>query len=97
VTAAVAHCFLVALIGLAPTFAAYIGGHIVLRCIDTLLGVAIGVLAVESVPAGNRAVTLSLVFLAGGVGVALAVGSLPVATAVGAVLVRAGPRLEPAG
>ena len=81
VTAAVAHCFLVALIGLAPTFAVYIGGHIVLRCIDTLLGVAIGVLAVESVPAGNRAVTLSLVFLAGGVGVALAVGSLPVAAA----------------
>jgi predicted MFS family arabinose efflux permease len=70
-----------AVIGLAPTFAAYIGGHVVLRCIDTLLSVAAGILAVESVPAGNRAVTLSLVFLASGVGVALAVGSLPIAAA----------------
>jgi MFS family permease len=81
VAAAVAHCVLAALIGLAPTFAVYIGAHIVLRCIDTLLGIGIGVLAVESVPAGNRAVTLSLVLLAGGAGVALAVTSLPVAAA----------------
>jgi MFS family permease len=78
---AVAHCLLVALIGLAPTFEVYIAGHVALRCIDTLLSVAIGILAVESVPAGNRAVTLSLVLLASGVGVALAVGSLPIAAA----------------
>jgi AAHS family benzoate transporter-like MFS transporter len=81
VGAIVAHCVVTAVIGLAPTFAAYIGGHVVLRCIDTLLSVAAGILAVESVPAGNRAVTLSLVFLASGAGVALAVASLPVAAA----------------
>ena len=77
--AAVSHCLLTAVIGLAPTFELYIGGHVALRCIDTLLSVAIGILAVESVPAGNRAVTLSLVFLASGAGVALAVGALPIA------------------
>jgi putative MFS transporter len=79
--AAVAHCALTASIGLAPTFELYIAGHVLLRCIDTLLSVAIGVLAVESVPAGNRAVTLSLILLAGGVGLAFAVASLPIAAA----------------
>jgi len=81
IAAAVAHCLLTALLGLAPTFELYIAGHVVLRCIDTLLGIAVGILAVESVPAGNRAITLSLVYLAGGVGLALAVGSLPIAAA----------------
>jgi MFS family permease len=81
IDAAVAHCLLAALLGLAPTFALYIAGHVALRCVDTLLGIALGVLAVESVPAGNRAITLSLVYLAGGIGVALAVGALPLAAA----------------
>jgi MFS family permease len=79
--AAVAHCLLAAVIGLAPTFAVYIGAHLLLRCVDTALAVAIGVLAVEAVPAGNRALMLSLVLLAGGIGTGLAVLSLPIAAA----------------
>jgi putative MFS transporter len=81
VAAAVAHCLLAALIGLAPTFAVYIGAHLLLRCIDTALAVGIGVLAVEAVPAGNRALMLALVLLSGGIGTALAVLSLPIAAA----------------
>jgi predicted MFS family arabinose efflux permease len=79
--AAVAHCLITAAIGLAPSFAAYIGAHVLLRCLDIALGIALGVLAVESVPAGNRAVTLSLILLANGVGLAAAVAVLPVAAA----------------
>jgi predicted MFS family arabinose efflux permease len=79
--AAVAHCFLAAAIGLAPSFAVYIGAHLLLRCLDIALGIALGVLAVEAVPAGNRAVTLSLVLLANGVGLAAAVAVLPIAAA----------------
>jgi len=81
VAAAVVHCLLGAAIGLAPTFAAYVGAHLVLRCVDTTLAVAIGVLAVESVPAANRALMLSLVLVAGGIGTGLAVLALPLAAA----------------
>lgn len=81
VTAAVVHCLLTAVIGFMPTFDTYIAAHIVLRMVDVALGVAIGVLAMELVPAGNRAMTLALLFLAGGAGLALAVGSLPIAAA----------------
>jgi predicted MFS family arabinose efflux permease len=81
VTAAIVHCLLAAGIGLAPSFGAYIGAHLVLRCVDTALAVAIGVLAVEAVPAPNRALMLALVLLAGGTGTAFAVLSLPLAAA----------------
>jgi len=81
VVAAVGHCLLTAVIGLAPTFETYIAGHVALRCVDVALGVALGVLAAEVVPAGNRALTLALVLLASGAGLALAVGSLPIAAA----------------
>ena len=79
VTAALAHCLFAAVIGLAPSFAAYVGAQVALRCLDTALGIGLAVLAVESVPAANRAITLSLVLFANGVGVALAVSSLPIA------------------
>jgi MFS family permease len=81
VRAAVAHCLLGAALGLAPTFVAYVGGHLALRAVDTALAVAIGVLAVEAVPAANRALMLALVLLAGGAGTGLAVLSLPLAAA----------------
>ena len=81
VAAAIVHCLLGAAIGLAPTFAAYVGAHLVLRCVDTTLAVAIGVLAVEWVPAANRALMLSLVLVAGGIGTGLAVLALPLAAA----------------
>lgn len=80
-TAAVAHCLLAAVIGLMPSFAAYVGAHLALRCIDTALSIALGVLAIESVPAANRATTLAMVVLANGVGLSLAVGALPIAAA----------------
>jgi putative MFS transporter len=79
--AAVAHCLLGATLGLAPAFAVYVGGHLGLRAIDTALAVAIAVLAVEAVPAANRALMLALVSLAAGVGTAFAVLSLPIAAA----------------
>jgi MFS transporter, putative metabolite transport protein len=81
IVAAVAHCLLASVIGLAPSFAVYIGAHLLLRCVDTALAVAIAVLAVEAVPAGNRALMLALVLLSGGIGTALAVLSLPIAAA----------------
>jgi putative MFS transporter len=77
----VVHCLLVAMIGLAPTFATYIAAHVLLRCVDTGLSVALAVLAVEQVPAGSRAVALSLIGLAAGGGIALAVLALPLAGA----------------
>lgn len=79
VAAACAHCVLAAAIGLAPSFDLYIAGHMLLRCIDTALAIAIAVLVVEIVPAGSRAVALSLVGLAAGGGIVLAVISLPLA------------------
>ena len=79
--AAVVHCLLTALIGLAPDFETYIAGHVALRCLDVALGVALGVLAVESVPAGNRGLTLALLLLANGLGLAVAVAVLPLAAA----------------
>ena len=79
--AACAHCVLAASIGLAPSFDSYIAGHLVLRCIDTALGIAITVLVAEIVSAGSRAVALSLVGLAAGGGIVLAVCSLPLAAA----------------
>jgi MFS family permease len=79
IAAALAHCVLAGLIGLAPTFELYIAAHVVLRCIDTALAIAIGVLVAEIVPAGSRAISLSLVGLAAGGGIALATASLPLA------------------
>jgi predicted MFS family arabinose efflux permease len=79
VGAASAHCVLAAGLGLAPSFDLYIAGHLVLRCIDTALGIAIAVLVAEIVSAGSRAVALSLVGLAAGGGIVLAVMSLPLA------------------
>ena len=76
---AVAHCVLSVLIGLAPSFELYIAGHVVLRCLDTALGIAIVLLVVEVVPAGSRAISLALVGLAAGGGISLAVASLPIA------------------
>ena len=81
VGAAVVHCLIAAGLGLAPSFETYIGGHVVLRCIDTALGIAIAVLVAEIVSAGSRAVALSLVGLAAGGGIVLAVMSLPLASA----------------
>jgi predicted MFS family arabinose efflux permease len=80
VGAASAHCVLAAGLGLAPSFDIYIAGHLVLRCIDTALGIAIAVLVAEIVSAGSRAVALSLVGLAAGGGIVLAVMSLPLAS-----------------
>ncbi len=79
VGAAVAHCVLASALGLAPSFEAYVGGHVLLRCIDTALAIAIGVLVAEIVPAGSRAIALSLVGVATGGGIVLAVVSLPLA------------------
>jgi predicted MFS family arabinose efflux permease len=81
VGAACAHCLLAAGLGLMPSFDLYITGHLVLRCIDTALGIAIAVLVAEIVAAGSRAVALSLVGLAAGGGIVLAVMSLPLASA----------------
>ena len=81
VTAAAAHCVLAAVLGLAPTFELYISGHVLLRCLDTALSIAIAVLVAEIVPAGSRAVALSLVGLAAGGGIVLGVMSLPLAAA----------------
>jgi predicted MFS family arabinose efflux permease len=81
IAAACVHCVVAAVIGLAPSFQLYIAGHVVLRCVDTALGIAIAVLVAEIVPAGARAVALSLVGLAAGGGIVLAVSSLPLAAA----------------
>jgi len=81
IAAALAHCVLGAALGLAPSFDFYVAGHVLLRAIDVAVGVALAVLAVESSPAGNRAVTLSLLALGAGGGVVLAVCALPVAAA----------------
>jgi predicted MFS family arabinose efflux permease len=81
INAAIAHCVLAGAIGLAPTFELYIAGHVLLRCIDTALSIAIAILVAELVPAGSRAVALSLVGLAAGGGIVLAVMSLPLAAA----------------
>ena len=81
IVAACVHCAVAGLLGLAPSFDVYIAGHVLLRCIDTALGIAIAVLVAEIVPAGSRAVALSLVGLAAGGGIVLAVMSLPLAAA----------------
>jgi predicted MFS family arabinose efflux permease len=81
VSAAAAHCVLAAVLGLAPTFELYISGHVLLRCLDTALSIAIAVLVAEIVPAGSRAIALSLVGLAAGGGIVLGVMSLPLAAA----------------
>ncbi len=81
VVTACAHCVLAAGLGLAPSFDLYVGGHLLLRAVDTTLGIAIAVLVAEIVPAGSRAVALSLIGLAAGGGIVLAVCSLPLAAA----------------
>lgn len=81
VSAALAHCLLAGALGLAPTFELYVGGHLLLRCLDTALGIAVVVLVAELVPAGSRAVALALVGLAAGGGIALAVMAMPLAAA----------------
>lgn len=78
---AASHCLLAGAIALAPTFALYVGGHVFLRSIDVVLGVAIFVLAVECTPAANRAVVVSLILMASGLGAGLAVLVLPLAAA----------------
>ncbi len=72
---------LAGLLGLAPSYAIYIGGHLVLRCVDTALGIAIAVLVAEIVSAGSRALALGLVGVAAGGGIVLAVMALPLAAA----------------
>ena len=79
--AATAHCVAAAVIGLAPTFGVYIGAHVLLRCLDAALTVALFVLATEVVPARNRTTIVSLLALASGGGSALAVVAIPVAAA----------------
>jgi predicted MFS family arabinose efflux permease len=81
ISAACVHCVVAGALGLAPSFDLYVAGHLVLRCIDTALGIAIAVLVAEIVSAGSRAVALSLVGLAAGGGIVLAVMSLPLASA----------------
>jgi MFS family permease len=79
--AASAHCVLAAAIGLAPAFELYIGGHLLLRALDSALTVSLFVLAVELVPARNRTTIVSLLGLAVGGGSALAVAGIPLAAA----------------
>jgi MFS family permease len=79
VIAAIAEILVAAAVGFAPTFATYIGVHILLRCVDTALSIALVVLAAEIVPAGSRAFVVSLVTVAGGAGGAVAVVLLPLA------------------
>ena len=79
VSAAITHCLLAALLGLAPSFEVYIAGHVALRTIDTALSIAITVLVAELVPAGSRATALGIVALATGAGIVLAVLALPLA------------------
>jgi AAHS family benzoate transporter-like MFS transporter len=81
IATACAHCVLAAAIGLAPSFDLYIAAHLLLRCIDTALAIAIAVLVAEIVSAGSRAVALSLIGLAAGGGIVFAVCSLPLAAA----------------
>lgn len=81
VGAVVAHCALAGVLGLMPTFETYVAGHLLLRCVDTALGIAIAVLVAELAPAGSRAIALSLVGLAAGGGIVLAVLALPLAAA----------------
>ena len=81
VGATLAHCVLAALIGLAPTFEAYVSAHLLLRCLDTALAVGLAVLLVETVPAGSRGMALSGVLLAAGAGSAIGVLVLPLADA----------------
>jgi MFS transporter, AAHS family, benzoate transport protein len=78
---AAAHCFLVAAIGLAPSFEVYIAGHVALRALDAALGVALIVLLSESVAARNRAISLALLSMSAVGGIAVAVILLPVAAA----------------
>jgi MFS family permease len=78
---AAAHCVLVALIGLAPSFELYIAGHVALRTLDAALGVALIVLLSEIVGAGNRAISLALLSMAAVGGIAVAVILLPLAAA----------------
>jgi MFS family permease len=81
VTAALVHCVFAALLGLAPGFEAYVGGHLLLRCLDTALAVGLAVLLVETVPAGSRGMALSGVLLAAGAGSAIGIIVLPLADA----------------
>ncbi|HKJ35065.1 MAG TPA: MFS transporter [Solirubrobacterales bacterium] len=79
VSAAIAHCVLVAAIGLAPGFGLYVGGHLLLRTIDTALAIALAVIVIERVPARSRATSLALLAVASGIGIGLATLALPLA------------------
>jgi MFS family permease len=79
VWAAIAHCVITAVIGLSPTLELYIGGHTVLRFVDTLLAIGLGIIVLEQVSAGARAVGLALLTAAGGIGLGLAALALPLA------------------
>jgi predicted MFS family arabinose efflux permease len=81
VAATLAHCVFAALLGLAPDFEVYVGGHLLLRCLDTALAVGLAVLVVETVPAGSRGMALSGVILAAAAGSAIGILALPLADA----------------
>jgi predicted MFS family arabinose efflux permease len=72
---------LAAVIGLAPTFGLYLGGHFALRTVDTALAIALAVIVIERVPAGSRAICLALLAAASGIGIGLATLALPLAEA----------------
>jgi len=80
VWAALAHCVITAVIGLAPSLDLYIGGHVVLRFVDTALAIGLGVIVLEQVSAGARAIALALLTAAGGIGLGLAALALPLAS-----------------
>ena len=81
VWAILVHLAVGSVIGLAPTFGSYVGGHLVLRFVDAILGVALVVIVAERVAAGSRAVGLALLAASAGIGIGLAALALPLASA----------------
>lgn len=79
VWAVVAHLLLGAAIGLAPSLAAYIAGHVALRFIDTALAIGLAVIVVERMAAGSRAIGLALLGASAGIGIGCAALALPLA------------------
>lgn len=77
----VVYVVLGSLIGLAPAFWVYVGGHVLVRCLRTTLGVALTVLVVEQAPAGRRSLYLALLAFAAGSGVVAAVAMIPLMAA----------------
>jgi MFS family permease len=81
VWAVVIHLVLGSVIGLAPSLDVYVGGHVALRFIDTVLAIAIAVIVAEQVAAGSRAIGLALLGASAGIGIGLAALALPLASA----------------